>query len=125
MQGPLTRSPTPSKSLTSDIIDYTGAGPGSPSKASTTQPEDELPGDLSEADDTPLNSRCTTFSNINTMAEQSLPKIVLFGDSLTEWSFDRNDDRGFGQAVAEQFKNRARVWNKGKSFVNTQCSSLS
>jgi lysophospholipase L1-like esterase len=52
------------------------------------------------------------------MADQPLPKIVLFGDSLTEWSFDRDDDKGFGQVISERYKGRAEVWNKGSSSLN-------
>jgi lysophospholipase L1-like esterase len=41
------------------------------------------------------------------------PTIVLFGDSLTEYSFDRLHNKGFGQIVTEYFKDKAEVINEG------------
>ncbi|ORY16741.1 SGNH hydrolase-type esterase domain-containing protein [Clohesyomyces aquaticus] len=42
----------------------------------------------------------------------SLPEIVLFGDSLTEWGFDEYT-RGFGWFFVEKYEGKAKVVNEG------------
>ncbi|KAF2201240.1 SGNH hydrolase [Delitschia confertaspora ATCC 74209] len=41
-----------------------------------------------------------------------LPQIILFGDSLTEWSFDK-DTRGFGWVLENKYKGKAEIVNEG------------
>jgi hypothetical protein len=41
-----------------------------------------------------------------------LPEIVLFGDSLTEWSFD-DSTQGFGLHLEKLYAGKARVVNEG------------
>ncbi|KAF2497080.1 hypothetical protein BU16DRAFT_560392 [Lophium mytilinum] len=43
-----------------------------------------------------------------------LPKIVLFGDSLTDWGFDEYNG-GFGWALEEEYKDKAEVLNEGRA----------
>jgi hypothetical protein len=40
------------------------------------------------------------------------PEFVLFGDSLTEWSFD-DSTQGFGLFLSEQYAEKARIMNEG------------
>jgi lysophospholipase L1-like esterase len=40
------------------------------------------------------------------------PKIILFGDSLTEWGFDE-DDAGFGWALQDYYSGKVDVLNEG------------
>ncbi|TKA71248.1 hypothetical protein B0A49_06023 [Cryomyces minteri] len=54
----------------------------------------------------PLTSRRQPIS------PSTLPPIVLFGDSLTEWSFNAST-RGFGWALQRYYGGRATVWNRG------------
>jgi hypothetical protein len=42
-----------------------------------------------------------------------LPEIVLFGDSLTEWSFSE-DTQGFGLHFRQQYAGKATIINEGK-----------
>lgn len=46
-----------------------------------------------------------------------MPEFVLFGDSLTEWSFE---EEGFGRMLGEKYAAKARVVNAGteKGFVD-------
>ena len=46
------------------------------------------------------------------------PKIVLFGDSITQLSFSAKD-RGFGCYISDAFQRRADVLNRGYSGYNT------
>jgi len=41
-----------------------------------------------------------------------LPKIILFGDSLTAWSFAVN--HGLGKVLTERFQDKAEVLNRGR-----------
>jgi hypothetical protein len=43
----------------------------------------------------------------------ALPKVVLFGDSLTEYSFYCGDEGGLGEVLQKNFKGRAKVVNEG------------
>lgn len=43
-----------------------------------------------------------------------LPEFILFGDSLTAWSFEE-DTRGFGLALEEAYDGKANIVNEGKS----------
>jgi lysophospholipase L1-like esterase len=45
----------------------------------------------------------------------ALPKIVLFGDSLTQYSFYGEDDEGLGQVMQKRFNGRFEIINEGKS----------
>ncbi|KAL7778745.1 hypothetical protein CFE70_008246 [Pyrenophora teres f. teres 0-1] len=42
-----------------------------------------------------------------------MPEFVLFGDSLTEWSFDA-ESQGFGFFLRQQYKDKVRVVNEGR-----------
>jgi len=46
---------------------------------------------------------------------QSLPKIILFGDSLTEWSFYTEDSKGLGDVLTTRYADRATVENEGQA----------
>jgi hypothetical protein len=41
-----------------------------------------------------------------------LPEFVLFGDSLTEWSFS-DSTNGFGLFLENQYTGKARILNEG------------
>lgn len=43
----------------------------------------------------------------------NLPEFVLFGDSLTEWSFDE-ETQGFGLFLEKTYKGKAAIVNEGK-----------
>jgi hypothetical protein len=45
-----------------------------------------------------------------------LPEIILFGDSLTAWSFDEQTS-GFGLALLEAYEGVVTVKNEGKSLI--------
>ena len=42
-----------------------------------------------------------------------MPEFVLFGDSLTEWSFD-TETQGFGLFLEQQYQNKVHVVNAGR-----------
>jgi lysophospholipase L1-like esterase len=44
---------------------------------------------------------------------ESKPKVILFGDSLTAWSFDTEHGKGFGDVLTKHFEGRAEVVNEG------------
>jgi lysophospholipase L1-like esterase len=46
--------------------------------------------------------------------EPNMPEFILFGDSLTEWSFDEETE-GFGQFLEKRYLGKARVVNEGKT----------
>jgi len=43
-----------------------------------------------------------------------LPEFILFGDSLTEWSFDA-ETRGFGLFLEKTYKSKAAIVNEGQA----------
>ncbi|USP75974.1 hypothetical protein yc1106_03248 [Curvularia clavata] len=43
-----------------------------------------------------------------------MPQFVLFGDSLTEWSFDEVD-QGFGWFLQQKYRYKAAILNEGKA----------
>jgi len=45
----------------------------------------------------------------------SLPKIILFGDSLTEWSFYSKHSKGIGDVLTTRYAGRATVENEGRA----------
>jgi hypothetical protein len=45
--------------------------------------------------------------------EFSMPEFVLFGDSLTEWSFDQ-ETAGFGRFLENKYHGKARMVNRGR-----------
>lgn len=53
------------------------------------------------------------------MASKSLPKVILFGDSLTQWSFNSKDSKGLGDVLSIYLKGRAIVENEGFAGWNT------
>ncbi|KAF1982200.1 SGNH hydrolase [Aulographum hederae CBS 113979] len=48
----------------------------------------------------------------------TLPKIILFGDSLTEWAF--NTPEGFGSVLTRRWEGRAVVRNCGKAAQTSE-----
>jgi hypothetical protein len=50
------------------------------------------------------------------LGERELPRITLFGDSLTAWSFDTTHGWGIGDVLKRRFDARAEVENKGLCF---------
>ncbi|KAF2739075.1 SGNH hydrolase [Polyplosphaeria fusca] len=55
--------------------------------------------------------------------QKGLPQIVLFGDSLTEWSFD-DYNRGFGWALENKYHGKAEIINEGYSTPTPQYESI-
>ena len=51
------------------------------------------------------------------------PAVILFGASITEWSFGL-PGKGFGSIMEEKFEGKADVWNEGKIFVRIACGKL-
>ncbi|CAM6098249.1 unnamed protein product [Calypogeia fissa] len=51
------------------------------------------------------------------------PQIVLFGDSLTEWSF-RVDECGWGASLANHFSRKADVVARGFGGYNTRLAKI-
>lgn len=51
-----------------------------------------------------------------------LPEIVLFGDSLTEWSFD-DSTQGFGLHLEKLYAGKARIFNEGRYSSLSLCWS--
>ncbi len=45
-----------------------------------------------------------------------LPKVILFGDSLTDWSFE-DDTYGFGAVLTDHYSGRAEVVNQGIATI--------
>ncbi|OAG10203.1 SGNH hydrolase [Paraphaeosphaeria sporulosa] len=45
-------------------------------------------------------------------SRKQLPQFVLFGDSLTEWSFD-DSTQGFGWYLTDLYKGKAKIVNEG------------
>ncbi|KAF2019944.1 SGNH hydrolase [Aaosphaeria arxii CBS 175.79] len=43
-----------------------------------------------------------------------LPKIILFGASLTQWAFEE-DNRGFGWVLTQKYHDKAEVLNEGEA----------
>jgi hypothetical protein len=54
------------------------------------------------------------MAEATTSSPDPLPTIILFGDSLTEYSFDRQHGKGFGHVLAEHYKDKAEVTNDGE-----------
>jgi hypothetical protein len=48
-------------------------------------------------------------------ATEQLPEFVLFGDSLTEWSFE-SLTQGFGLHLDNQYAGKVRIVNEGSCF---------
>ena len=49
------------------------------------------------------------------------PRLVLFGDSITQWSFS---DAGWGAKLAHWYARKADVINRGLSGYNTVWAAL-
>jgi lysophospholipase L1-like esterase len=50
------------------------------------------------------------------MMSRQLPNFVLFGDSLTEWSFDASDE-GLGWYLTHKYQSKLEVLNRGTAFI--------
>jgi hypothetical protein len=48
---------------------------------------------------------------------RELPKVVLFGDSLTAWSFDTVHGKGLGDVLTRHYEGPADVVNEGMHFL--------
>ena len=46
-------------------------------------------------------------------ADTILPEFILFGDSLTEWSFSE-DTQGFGLFLEKQYEGKVNMVNEGQ-----------
>lgn len=46
------------------------------------------------------------------MVSQQIGEFVLFGDSLTEWSFSEKT-KGFGLMLEEKYAGKVRILNEG------------
>jgi hypothetical protein len=44
---------------------------------------------------------------------KQLPSFVLFGDSLTEWSFEQSTN-GFGLHLEKKYAGKVKIFNEGK-----------
>jgi hypothetical protein len=49
-------------------------------------------------------------------SQKQLPEFVLFGDSLTEWSFSETT-QGFGLFLEGKYAGKATMVNEGKSLI--------
>jgi hypothetical protein len=49
-------------------------------------------------------------------SRKQLPQFVLFGDSLTEWSFD-SSTQGFGWYLTDSYKGKAEMVNEGTASI--------
>ncbi|KAH9882091.1 hypothetical protein J1614_001263 [Plenodomus biglobosus] len=47
------------------------------------------------------------------MSNKRLPEFILFGDSLTEWSFDE-DTQGFGWHLRQRYAGLVNVVDEGR-----------
>lgn len=47
------------------------------------------------------------------MSSKARPEFVLFGDSLTEWSFSETT-QGFGLHLRQQYGPKVNILNEGK-----------
>lgn len=57
------------------------------------------------------------------MSNKRLPEFILFGDSLTEWSFDE-DTRGFGWHLRQRYAGLVDVVNQGQAgYTSTRLKS--
>ncbi|KAF2129260.1 SGNH hydrolase [Dothidotthia symphoricarpi CBS 119687] len=52
------------------------------------------------------------------ISSDDLPEFVLFGDSLTEWSFD-DKTQGFGLFLEQQYHGKAQIVNEGQAGYYT------
>lgn len=55
-------------------------------------------------------------NGMGSLSTKILPRIVLFGDSLTAWSFDENT-QGFGWYLRSWYKDKAEIDNEGKIML--------
>lgn len=58
-----------------------------------------------------------------TSCEMKFARIVLFGDSLTQYSFSLREG-GWGASISDHFQRRADVINRGFSGYNTEWAKL-
>lgn len=47
------------------------------------------------------------------MSSKKLPQFVLFGDSLTEWSFEE-ETQGFGWYLKSWYEGKVEIINEGE-----------
>ena len=57
------------------------------------------------------------------MGSRKLPQFVLFGDSLTQWSFDELTE-GFGWYLEKWYKGKAEIVNEGELSSTNKLSYL-
>lgn len=55
-------------------------------------------------------------SAVPQLPDQSVPRVILFGDSITQMSFSEG---GFGSRLADYYQRRADVLNRGYSGCDT------
>lgn len=58
----------------------------------------------------------TTPPTLVNIMDSNMPEFVLFGDSITEWSFDTLTE-GFGLFLEKKYEGKAVIVNEGGVFV--------
>jgi hypothetical protein len=48
------------------------------------------------------------------LSPTEMPEFVLFGDSLTQWSFSE-ETQGFGLFLSQQYHHKVRIVNEGNT----------
>jgi len=54
-----------------------------------------------------------TTASLSSVANK-MPDFVLFGDSLTQWSFSE-ETQGFGLFLRQQYQHKVRIVNEGNA----------
>jgi hypothetical protein len=68
-----------------------------------------------------ISLRVHRFKMDYNRSSNQVPRFILFGDSLTEWSFD-SSTQGFGWYLTELYKGKAEMVNEGTTSIH--CSTL-
>jgi lysophospholipase L1-like esterase len=53
-----------------------------------------------------------------TKTTESNPAVILFGDSLTAWSFNQRHRKGLGDVLTEHFEGEVKVFNDGMFSIS-------
>ena len=61
---------------------------------------------------------CTIYVHIELMSACNRPSVVLFGDSITQFSFSR-EHNGWGAGLADWYQRSADVFNRGFGGYNS------
>lgn len=83
---------------------------------------DQVKSILSFKEDTPhIDNLIPLLTKLRDANSGQYPQIVLFGDSLSSWSWKTG---GLGQRLAHQYWCRADIVNRGFSGYNSQCRPI-